>query len=417
MERSNDSDIRAVREMVEEIRTSIPPDLDWNALERRTLDAVFDARQLAASHRSEQSAVGRTSGMGASLVFALAAAALVMVILGQAIGGRGATVTDLRLQTIETLPTMRASQGTGQGHLATGLAEGARVLAPTTAERLVWPGVAALSLEPGAVVRVVRQGAEPHLELEHGTVQAEVTSREDASAMVEAFVLDVGGVRVAVHGTSFSVAREAERVLVEVTEGVVTVGPSGQRGPTIGTLLRGPSRASFLLANGQLIEELPMSPQPSESVASAAREVPARASTTTSLPSDEPAPRTAASAAVPHGDSSASTASPRREEPGGSPDVQAPAPPSKEGVKLTLSAARALLVGCLSADLNDSDPALRVTVSSEVRLRLGGDGDVTAVRFDPPLRPDLQERCGGLLYGMALDAPSETSFEVDFKAR
>jgi hypothetical protein len=88
-----------------------------------------------------------------------------------------------------------------------------------------------------------------------------------------------------------------------------------------------------------------------------------------------------------------------------------------EPAKLSIAAARSLLVGCLSADLNDSDPALRVTVSSEVRVRLGLDGRVTALRFDPPLRLDLQERCGGLLYGMELDAPSDASFEVDFKAR
>ena len=263
MQKTNDSDIRALRAMVEEVRTSIPPDLDWDAIERRTLDHL-DVERLASERAAAHARASRGGGLGVSLVFALAAAAIVMMMLGQAVRPASSKPVSVHTHAIESLPLTPARAGLPGGRLAAGVAIGDRIAATTTRERLVWPGVASVELAPGAIVRLARAGDEPRLELERGSVQAEVITREDATAIVEALVIDAGGARVAAHGTSFSLLREGERI-VEVGEGVVTVGPAGQRGPTVGTLLRGPGRAAFSAQTGALLEEL----EPSTVAASA----------------------------------------------------------------------------------------------------------------------------------------------------
>ena len=78
-----------------------------------------------------------------------------------------------------------------------------------------------------------------------------MTPRDPSEGLVEAFAVEVGGTRVAVHGTAFSVKREGDRVLVDVVHGTVAVGPVGHVGATTGHLLVGPSRASFSLDGGR----------------------------------------------------------------------------------------------------------------------------------------------------------------------
>ncbi|MEI9949618.1 MAG: FecR domain-containing protein [Pseudomonadota bacterium] len=62
----------------------------------------------------------------------------------------------------------------------------------------------------------------------------------------ETFAVEVGGTRVAVHGTAFRVERVAERVQVEVSEGTVAVEASGTHSSPA-FLLRRNSRGTFAL--------------------------------------------------------------------------------------------------------------------------------------------------------------------------
>ena len=87
--------------------------------------------------------------------------------------------------------------------------------------------------------------------LERGAIRAEVTPRDPSEGLVEAFAVEVGGTRVAVHGTAFSVKIEGDRAIVDVEHGAVAVGPVGHVGATTGHLLVGPSRASFSLDGGR----------------------------------------------------------------------------------------------------------------------------------------------------------------------
>ena len=96
------------------------------------------------------------------------------------------------------------------------------------------------------------------------------------------------------------------------------------------------------------------------------------------------------------------------------PSVVAPTKPRA----LTVDEARAMMVACLSSPGATPGPSGSIaTVSSQVTVALDGDHKVATVRFVPPLRPDLQMRCAGSLFGRELNiAGSAASFRVHFAA-
>jgi hypothetical protein len=83
----------------------------------------------------------------------------------------------------------------------------------------------------GPVVLALRQGA----------LEAQVAP----VASGEAFAVDVDGIRVAVHGTHLRVAREGDRVVVDLTEGVFSIGAPPKSGSTYGTLVTAPAHVEF----------------------------------------------------------------------------------------------------------------------------------------------------------------------------
>jgi hypothetical protein len=91
--------------------------------------------------------------------------------------------------------------------------------------------------------RVVEAPPTLTIALLEGSVHAEVVPHPDG----EVFAVEVGQTRVAAHGTSFTVTREGDRVVVDVVHGSVAVGPTGHPGSTHRWLLVGPDKASFSL--------------------------------------------------------------------------------------------------------------------------------------------------------------------------
>ena len=111
------------------------------------------------------------------------------------------------------------------------------------------PGVVSLALAPNSRIEVVANdlGTTEHtggvtVALSRGSLHADVTPRTEG----EVFAVEVERTRIAVHGTSFTVSREGDRVIVDVAHGSVAVGPVGHPGATHGWLVVGPDRASFL---------------------------------------------------------------------------------------------------------------------------------------------------------------------------
>jgi FecR protein len=79
------------------------------------------------------------------------------------------------------------------------------------------------------------------LALSNGAVEADVTPVLSG----EAFAVDVGGTRIAVHGTHLRVARNGDHVVVDLTEGVISIGAPPKVGSTYGTLVTAPAHVEF----------------------------------------------------------------------------------------------------------------------------------------------------------------------------
>lgn len=90
--------------------------------------------------------------------------------------------------------------------------------------RVVREGLATMVLEPGSSVRVVRDDDVLTVDLERGAIRAYVVPRVEKERVV---VLS-NGVRVAVHGTVFRVARAGASTDVDLLRGTISLGTSGQ---------------------------------------------------------------------------------------------------------------------------------------------------------------------------------------------
>jgi hypothetical protein len=241
-------------------------------------------------------------------------------------------------------------------------------------------------------------------------VSAEVVPRHDSDELVESFVIEAGTTRVAVHGTVFSVSREGDELTVDVTRGSVTVGPAGYRGATSGHLLIGPARASFSLREARLARIHPRSSKAStpSTQRSADEALPARVSADDQAADDQTAAHEAKpSAPVAKRDDAASDDAARSEPDPGQEPVITTAP-------LTNSSAHAIVASCLAASAARGEgTSARLLISSRVTAVPDSGGKVMAVRFSPPLRPDLQERCGGALFGREVGGGGNLSFSVN----
>ena len=107
------------------------------------------------------------------------------------------------------------------------------------------PGKVTLTLEPGLKTVVTHVQGALILALERGAVEAQVVP----VASGEAFAVDVDGSRVAVHGTHLRVAREGQRVVVDLNEGVVSVGAAPRAGSVLGTLVNAPAHVEFMASD------------------------------------------------------------------------------------------------------------------------------------------------------------------------
>jgi hypothetical protein len=219
------------------------------------------------------------------------------------------------------------------------------------------------------------------LALTEGAVEAQVVPVPNG----EAFAVDVGLSRVAVHGTHLRVERFGEHVIVDLSEGVVSLGPAPRVGSTLGSLVTAPAHAEFGVsdAEGSLtLTHDPSAVRPPLSTtlsASAPARPPAQAVAAAPQPKPEAVEARPAGAVAP------------RVEPHSSPAPRvAPVDPNPEGT--IASAVRACLAERPRAD------NVTVEVSTVVRLDVDADGTVLHARFDPPVTPDVNACASGPIY-------------------
>ncbi len=211
-------------------------------------------------------------------------------------------------------------------------------------------GTATWRLRSPGRVRVVETSPRITLALEHGHIDVDAVPNPQP----EIFAVEVEQLRVAVHGTVFSVERRGDIAEVVVKEGTVRVGSNQQRGATQGQLLTAPSRASIDVRPEQSEE-----PSGNAVVRAKARHLPLA-----SAPSAHPA--------------AATTPRPALAE-----------RPSNEEVERVWDAARREISDCFAAQTG-GDPSLRVSFGTEVQLRLGPDGAITIAAFNPPVPQNVR---------------------------
>jgi hypothetical protein len=234
-------------------------------------------------------------------------------------------------------------------------------------------GIATWRLRSPGRARVVETSPRITLALEHGHVDVEAVPQPQP----EIFAIEVEQLRVAVHGTVFSVERRGDIAEVVVKQGTVRVGSNQQRGATQGQLLTAPSRASIDVRPEETEE-----PSRAAAVMAPAKHLPL-ASTQSTHP--------AAAATPPR---------PALEE-----------RPSIEEVERIWDAARREISDCFAAQTG-GDPSLRVSFGTEVQLRLAPDGEVSIAAFVPPV-PQNVRSCADQRVSLLRTAPTDLGTVVN----
>ena len=323
----------ALDAVLREVRDDSSPEVDWQAVEQRLLSRIDVPVRPAARARG-------ISPLLAALVIGILGGIFLLSFGSPSPDGVNATNLERTQVASSVVPQDGAALQLGQRVVAE---EGPLVM--RHAGRVRW------TLAPGSSGEI--KALEPALvvQLQSGTLFAEVVK----STAPERFVVEVGGLRVAVHGTVFSVRRTGQQAVVEVSEGVVAVGPIGAPATT---LLEGGSVAKFV-ATGDLAGKLLESQGP-------VKVLPAPSRTAQ-------APRAAAREVL-----VTKNVHRTRQE------------PTFEEVEQALAQVESVLGRCLTGG-TEQNHAVQFSLKTRVAFKVEADGSVGQYRFTPPLAPNLSE--------------------------
>jgi hypothetical protein len=265
------------------------------------------------------------------------------------------------------------------------------------------PGPVSFALAPNSRIEVVANDFDrgPRggitFALTRGSIHASVTQHSDG----EIFAVEVEHTRIAAHGTSFTVTREGARIMVEVAEGSVAVGPVGHRGSTHGWLVAAPDRAAFSLDGAREALWLgspppvpKVAPPPSTEPVAATPDLLARR---TKRPAASPSTRVDPPASnkvdpVATGGTSAKAAAWGE----GGANLE-----GRDAIEREAAAASAIvrqLEACYEKQVSAS--GVRVSVESSLELTLLPSGAIREGIFTPPLSPALMS-CADKAIGAA----------------
>jgi hypothetical protein len=423
--------------LVEEAKSSLAPSeragsvARWKAVEDRVVARLAEDRAELVAEVNASPRRAKLLQLGA---FVLAAAAAVAVVVRNELGG---PLVDgaVSLQVDLTAGSLRVTEGGGEvrvdgqpasaGHvLRSGEVlevDGARALLERS-RKVTWllergvNGAPDAPPEGVARARVKSAGESLVLGLEDGAIEAQVTPVPSG----EAFAVDVAAgksvVRVAVHGTHLRVARAGTRVVVDLTEGVVSIGAPPRSGSTYGTLVTAPSHIEFDAANlaGTLtVDHSPAAVRAPLSLVSHEAPVAARNDVPTAAPhlgaAALAAPASpAALATVPR---PASVPPPRAVDPA-KPELAAKAAPSPPALPAREAIAAAVRECAAARSRPDN---VRVSVTSSLRLKVAKGGEVETAQFDPPLLPEIQACAATAIYKAKLEAGGgNVTIPIDF---
>jgi len=253
----------------------------------------------------------------------------------------------------------------------------------------------------GARIKVAKGGDTLVLTLERGAVEADVTPVRDG----EAFAVDVAGpagtTRVAVHGTHLRVAKQGNKITVDLTEGVIALGAPSE-GRTTGREIVAPAHV-----------ELEAGASPSAAVVSNAG---VRAAWVLEAVAEGRSPSLPLPGIPPHASASPSHAVPPKHV---AAQGSAPATPSASAapiVMLSEGAAKTALqvdVKRCAAQVAGKT-GVKISVESTLTVDVRADGSVASTRFDPPLSPPIQECAAQAAFARHIEGPRSFTVPVKF---
>ena len=328
-----DGEIRALRQLVHEIKEQPTPALDWDELERRVM-----------SQADRESAVAASGGSWRWKVAGVALAATAMFTAG---------VGTLRtLDTPQLAAPVSSGISTQAGDRIDGdkLPIGRRIVAGTTPVVVEHAGRASWTLKPHSHAWLSVAGERLTLRLEFGSVVASVVPSE----LDESFAVEVGQTRIAVHGTVFSVELLVDHTHVEVQQGTVSVRVID--GDDQGWLLSAPATGRFSL-NGRRLDTTELKPARTSAALG-----PRRAAGPSAQPSAAGSP---------------------------SPASDVAARPDEAQLELSADKVGDVVRRCF-AQTTSNPGAVHVSASSNMTVRFGADGKLERLEFDPPLAPSVQ---------------------------
>ncbi len=256
--------------------------------------------------------------------------------------------------------------------------------------------VATWSLASGgsgqARARLVAEDRALVVALEDGAVEAEVRSSDRQS-----FAVDVGRSRVSVKGTHLRVERHGNKVSVDLTRGVVSVGSTSS---FAGTLISAPAHVELDTEHPEAFDVDRVHVRPAESFEE-------QTAVLAPTPNFDPA---SADPKASHGNPVAPASAPVKAP----PTVDAP---------LEVDPRTRILAGVRNCVLTHGDGAVgssgsgvAVSVSSKLDLALDASGAVRSARFSPPLHPDAQSCAAEIIYKVRFDGgATSVSLPIDIK--
>jgi hypothetical protein len=393
---------RVLREARADLGKQAPETVDWAAVDR----GLF--ARIAHEERAERARLTPRAKLAwAASALSLSAAAAAALIVGRGSDRRPLDATQPFAEELGA--NLVAIEGGGEVLLnGKAAAPGALVHRNDVVETR---GAEATFERPGKITFVVQGGSRFAVErvqgalvlgLEAGSVEAQVVPVTKG----EAFAVGIGHSRVAVHGTHLRVARDRERVLVDLNEGVVSVGEAPRVGSTTGTLVTAPAHAEFFAEDilGTLTVTHDMSAVRAPVALSGA-------------PLSQPASPAAAPALAPsridvtepRGGSALAGAPVRAERQAAapaSPQVAAADPNAEEAIA---AAVRACMVERPSAE------NVTVSVSTTLYLTLSDDGSVRSARFEPPVAPGVNACAAQSIYRTRFTHGGTATIPVDIK--
>jgi hypothetical protein len=383
---------RALREVTREARTEQLPQVDWAAIEEQLpMTRVHTLPPRPPTFRPWLiAAMFAVTGGAGAYAFTL-------------VHPHAAQVATTRVTT--SVAPGAVARATHEDLNGDALAVGAHVVAGDFAQAVVHTGHARWTLAPHSEGTLLANGDVVTVRLDRGSV----TSRVVKSSRTETFAIEAADVRVAAHGTEFTVSLGVDGVSVSVTEGSVLVGPREEPGQ--GQLLISPAAQRYTRAG------LPLEDESSGLEALGGRHAASRAAAgsapdTSSGMVTSAAPGRLALEAPSNVKRVTARKLANEPETDATPSEldQRPSGPTPAGLEAATASVIHLTQACFK-ERTIAGEGVRVTAQTSVTFRTLPEGGVNRVVFEPPLSPAVQACVNAGMSAIQTDA-TRNGFQV-----